>query len=78
METIPTPRSTNAIVEWSDQLPHGGIPWVPSHVAIQLERELHIAKQALEHIKATTGGAHIAVAKAEAINALNEINTLSA
>lgn len=36
---MPTPRTDEAIVEWTDTLPHGGIPWVPAYIARQLERE---------------------------------------
>jgi len=74
METIPTPRSDDAYNNsCGDELLY--------EACQQLERELHIAKQALEEIiikgdDLNSDRAALAVLTAE--NALNEINTLSA
>lgn len=56
-------------------------PYVPTRYARQLERELHIAKQALEALEAMEAIQNFSednLAKNTSRNALKEINTLSA
>lgn len=53
-------------------------PYVPTRYARQLERELHIAKQALEALEAIQNFSEDNLAKNTSRNALKEISTLSA